>query len=82
MRAEPKIAILLSTYNGSKYLIEQLDSILDQSYLNYVIVARDDGSCDDSLKILDKYSKKFTDKFHLLDQDNLNRGASGSFSYL
>jgi len=82
MRTEPKIAILLSTYNGSKYLIEQLDSILDQSYLNYVIVARDDGSCDDSLKILDEYSKKFIDKFHLLDQDNLNRGASGSFSYL
>ena len=82
MRTEPKIAVLLSTYNGSKYLMEQLDSILDQSYLNYVIVARDDGSCDDSLKILDKYSKKLTDKFHLLDQDNLNRGASGSFSYL
>ena len=82
MRTEPKIAILLSTYNGSKYLIEQLDSILDQSYLNYVIVARDDGSCDDSLKILDEYSKKFIDKFHLLDQDNLNRGASGRFSYL
>ena len=82
MRTEPKIAILLSTYNGSKYLMEQLDSILDQSYLNYVIVARDDGSCDDSLKILDEYSKKFIDKFHLLDQDNLNRGASGSFSYL
>ena len=56
MRTEPKIAILLSTYNGSKYLIEQLDSILDQSYLNYVIVARDDDSCDDSLKILDAVS--------------------------
>jgi hypothetical protein len=62
--------------------INQLIGELDQSYLNYVIVARDDGSCDDSLKILDEYSKKFTNKFHLLDQDNLNRGASGSFSYL
>ena len=65
MRTGPKIAILLSTYNGSKYLMEQLDSILDQSYLNYVIVARDDGYCDNSLKILDEYSKKFDNKFHL-----------------
>ena len=82
MITDPKIAILLSTYNGTKYLEEQLDSILNQTYSNYVIVARDDGSYDDTMQLLNKYAKKFTDKFHLLEQDLLNLGASGSFSYL
>ena len=82
MITDPKIAILLSTYNGTKYLEEQLDSILNQTYSNYVIVARDDGSYDDTIQLLNKYAKKFTDKFHLLEQDLLNLGASGSFSYL
>ncbi len=82
MITDPKIAILLSTYNGTKYLEEQLDSILNQTYSNYVIVARDDGSYDDTIQLLNKYAKKFTDKFHLLEQDLLNLGASDSFSYL
>jgi len=82
MITDPKIAILLSTYNGTKYLEEQLDSILNQTYSNYVIVARDDGSDDDTIQLLNKYAKKFTDKIHLLEQDLLNLGASDSFSYL
>ena len=82
MITDPKIAILLSTYNGTKYLEEQLDSILNQTYSNYVIVARDDGSYDDTIQLLNKYAKKFTDKFHLLEQDLLNLGASDSFCYL
>ncbi len=82
MITDPKIAILLSTYNGTKYLEEQLDSILNQTYSNYVIVARDDGSYDDTIQLLNEYAKKFTDKFHLLEKDSLNRGASDSFSYL
>ena len=46
MNLTPKISILLSTYNGEKYLVEQLDSLLEQSYTNIVIVIRDDGSTD------------------------------------
>ena len=56
MITDPKIAILLSTYNGTKYLEEQLDSILNQTYSNYVIVARDDGSYDDTIQLLNKLS--------------------------
>lgn len=51
-----KIAILLSTFNGEKYLEEQLDSIFNQTYKNIEIFVRDDGSNDKTLNILKKYN--------------------------
>ena len=43
-----QIAILMATYNGEKYLREQLDSIFNQSYQDFVLYVRDDGSSDNS----------------------------------
>ena len=43
MSAHTKIAVLLSTYNGEKFLAEQLDSLLAQSHKNFILVVRDDG---------------------------------------
>ena len=54
-----KICILMSTYNGEKYLSEQLDSILNQEKVEVDILIRDDGSTDNTLKILENYSEKF-----------------------
>lgn len=82
MNTKPKIAVLLSTYNGEKFLAEQLDSILNQSYDRFLVVVRDDGSSDGTIDILRKYRDANLDKFHLVKQDNVNRGASGSFSFL
>lgn len=53
-----KVCILLSTYNGEKYLREQLESLLLQEDVELTIVARDDGSKDSTLQILEEYSKK------------------------
>ena len=54
-----RVQILLSTYNGEKYLEEQLDSILNQKGdFSLKILVRDDGSKDGTLEILEKYSKK------------------------
>ena len=47
-----KILILLSTYIGEKYLKEQLDSIFSQSYKDFEIIARDDGSSDETIDVL------------------------------
>lgn len=52
---EKKVAILLSTYNGEKYVREQLTSFLNQTYRNIEIIIRDDGSKDGTIKILEKY---------------------------
>ncbi len=46
-----KVAVIMSTYNGEKFVREQLDSILNQTYPNIEIVVRDDGSKDDTVKI-------------------------------
>ena len=48
----PKVIVLLSTYNGEKYLQEQLESIYNQTYSNIEILVRDDGSKDNTKNIL------------------------------
>jgi len=70
-----KISILLSTYNGEKYLKEQLDSLFSQSYQGFEILSRDDGSSDNTAEILNSYNIKVLDS-----ADNL--GAKMSFAAL
>ncbi len=52
---EPKVAILLATYNGQNHLAEQLDSFEVQSHTNWEVWASDDGSADETLNILSGY---------------------------
>lgn len=54
-----RVAILLCTYNGAKFLSAQLDSIERQTHTNWVIHASDDGSSDATLKILQDYQERF-----------------------
>jgi glycosyltransferase involved in cell wall biosynthesis len=62
----PRIAILMCTYNGEKYLEEQLDSIQNQGYKNWTLYVNDDGSKDNTLKILKDYQKKWgVKKLHI-----------------
>ena len=48
----------MSTYNGEKYIREQLNSILAQTYPNITIYVQDDGSSDNTLSILTQYEKE------------------------
>jgi len=57
--AKATVAILLSTFNGEKYLAEQLDSIAAQTCQDWIIVASDDGSRDGTLSILEHYRHRF-----------------------
>lgn len=52
-----KVDILLATYNGEKYLQEQLNSILNQSYTDFKLLISDDKSTDKTINILKKYEK-------------------------
>ncbi len=54
--AHPTIAIVLSTFNGEKYLAEQLDSILAQTYTDWTLLVRDDGSTDGTTDIVRRYA--------------------------
>ena len=53
--SDKKVAVLLSTYNGEKYVGAQIHSILTQSYKNIVLVVRDDGSSDKTVKIVMRF---------------------------
>lgn len=66
-----KVAILLSTYNGEKYLKEQLDSILAQTYTNFELIIRDDGSKDNTVKIIKEYIEKTDKEITLIEGKNL-----------
>lgn len=52
------VCVLLSTYNGERYLKEQLDSLLEQKDVNLSVLIRDDGSFDNTVNILKEYSEK------------------------
>ncbi len=53
-----RVKVLVSTYNGEKYLKEQLDSILSQTNVLVDILVRDDGSTDNTINILKEYEEK------------------------
>lgn len=54
-----KVQVLLSTYNGEKFIKEQLTSLANQTYKNIEILVRDDGSKDNTVVILDGFKKDF-----------------------
>ena len=75
-----KVDILLATYNGEKYLKEQLDSILSQTYSNFRLLISDDCSTDSTRKILEKYKQK-DERIQLFFQDK-NIGIIKNFEFL
>lgn len=77
-----KVEILLSTFNGEHYLSEQLRSIEKQLFTEWLLIARDDGSTDSSLEILNEFAQRFPDKMRIIDGRGKHLGACGSFSYL
>lgn len=54
----PSVTVFLSTYNGGRYLTEQIDSILSQKDVILSLYIRDDGSTDNTIQILEKYKNK------------------------
>ncbi len=52
------VTVLMSTYNGDRYIREQIDSILNQKGVKVNLVVRDDGSKDSTLDILEEYKAK------------------------
>ena len=58
--AKPLVSIAVCTYNGEKYLLEQLDSIVNQTYQPIEIVVVDDQSSDQTLALLKSYESRFS----------------------
>jgi glycosyltransferase involved in cell wall biosynthesis len=61
------ISFLLSTFNSSGYLAEQMDSLLYQKYNCFVIWVRVDGSTDFTKEIVERYKRIYPERFSLND---------------
>jgi len=75
-----KIDILMATYNGEKYVAQQINSILEQTYTNFNLIISDDGSTDNTRKILEEYKQK-DDRIKVYYQEK-NLGYIKNFEFL
>ena len=66
----PKVTVLMPVYNGSKYLKAAIDSILSQSFTDFEFLIINDGSTDDSVKIINSYHDQ---RIKLID-NKINQG--------
>lgn len=71
----PKISIIIPVYNTEKYLVKCIDSLLYQSLEDIEIICVNDGSTDNSQKILDDYAKK-DKRIKVIHQENKKQGAA------
>lgn len=76
-----EIAVLMSTYNGEKYVDEQIQSILNQTESDFNLYIRDDGSTDSTVRIINTYSKKDS-RIRFIQDDMQNLGPKDSFFQL
>lgn len=82
MADEPVVEILLATYNGAEFLPAQLESILKQTYSNWRILARDDGSTDGTSNILKAFARANRGRLQLIEDRDKGLGARGNFARL
>ena len=75
MSSSTSISIIIPMFNISEYLSPCLDSVLTQNLDNFEVIAVDDGSTDDTLKIAKEYQKKYSNLI-VLHQDNKGAGVA------
>ncbi len=78
MASESLVAIVMATYNGERFLKDQIESILHQTYSNWVLYIGDDGSTDSTKAIIDQYTGKYVN-IKETNCNELNIGAKRRF---
>ena len=89
MENNPKVSVVIATYNGSKYIRQQVQSILTQTYLPFEVIVCDDASTDNTLAIVESMFKELPIVLRIIDGSkqvghvqNFNKGlmvASGDY---
>lgn len=64
-----KISVIMATYNCEKTVEKAIDSILAQTYENWVMIICDDGSADGTLEILRRYEREYPGKFVIIQNE-------------
>lgn len=78
--SRPMVEVLLATFNGAQFLPELLDSLLAQSYQEWRLVIRDDGSSDRTVELLEASQRQRPDRIVMLWDGCGNLGARGNFA--
>lgn len=74
----PLVSLCIPTYNGEKYLVECLESCINQSFKDYEIIICDDCSSDNTISIIESYASKYSNiKFY---QNEKNLGLVGNWN--
>jgi len=68
---KPIVMVLLSAYNGSKYISEQIESILSQKYVEVKLFIRDDGSTDNTLELVNRFEYNTDSKVFIIRGKNV-----------
>lgn len=76
-----KIAIIIATYNGERYLAEQLESLRNQTYQDWVAYIHDDNSSDATKEIITKYVAEYPEHFIEIQGESTG-SAKNNFFYL
>lgn len=71
MQKELLISIAMCTYNGERFIKEQIDSILAQTYTNFELLIFDDGSSDNTVEIIRSYQNKHPNIYFQQNEQNL-----------
>lgn len=69
-----KVSVIIPTYNCAQYVIEAIESVLNQTYQNYEIIVFDDGSTDDTKSVIQPYIE--SGKIKYIYQENMGPGAA------
>lgn len=78
----PEVDILLAAFNGEKFIAEQLDSIIAQTFKDFRIIIRDDGSSDNTPAIIESYADKYPGIIEVIHDDIICRNPTKNFFQL
>lgn len=81
IKCESRVAILMATYNGERFIREQLESLRLQTYEDFRCYIHDDGSSDETKAIIKKYALDYPERFTVLGGTSKG-GAGSNFMYL
>lgn len=79
--SQKQVLVLMTSYNGERYIKQQIESIIQQSFLNWKLVIQDDGSSDSTVEIVQKYCEKDS-RIELMYNKMIYHGAYNNFHYL
>ena len=81
MAPNTQISILLACYNGEKFMSDQLESLFAQTYTNWRVFIRDDGSTDQTVSIINKYAEQ-DKRITIVETNSRNLGSCQNFATL